>query len=120
MTAATNLALIGHLRVNLNVIQKGLLAKAGGGQNGTRLNAGMNQFTVVASAGDSALLPAILNGEAEGHVIVINDTATSMNVFPAVGENMNSTPNASAAVPANSAAFFMLIISATNWRSATL
>ena len=122
MTTATNLAFRQNFFPNSwGFMNDELTATAGGGQNvGPRLVSGMNRFTVVASAGDSAQLPSILSGETKGHVVVINDTAASMNVFPATGENMNGAANASAAVPANSVAFFMLVPGATNWRSATL
>ena len=120
MTTATNLALRQGF-FKLDTPHDNLVATAGGGQNlGQRLQAGLNRFTIVVTAADSAQLPSINDEEAEGHVIVINDTATSMNVFPATGDGMNGVANASAAVAANSAAFFMLVQSAQNWRSATL
>jgi hypothetical protein len=123
MTAASNLALRTHISgVVFTSSNDNMAATAGGGQNvGARLNSGLNRFTVVVTAGDSAQLPSILAGEAEGHVVVINDDlTTSMNVFPATGETMNGAANASAAVAANSAAFFMLVKSVAGWRSATL
>ena len=121
MTVASNLDLRQHLNVNLFVLNDEMTATAGGGQGvGPRLNPGMNRFTRVVTAGDSAQLPSMTDREIDAHVIVINDTANSMNVFPAAGENMNTVVNAAAAVPANSAAFFMMQRSLANWRSATL
>lgn len=121
MTVASNADLRQHLNANLFVLNDDMTATAGGGQGvGPRLNIGMNRFTVVKTAGDSAQLPSINDREIDGHVIVINETANSMNVFPATGDSMNTVANAAAAVAANSAAFFMMQRSLANWRSATL
>ncbi|HYM31798.1 MAG TPA: hypothetical protein VEU47_10885 [Candidatus Cybelea sp.] len=65
----------------------GLVAHAGGGQgSATPITAMQNLFGTVASAGDSAVLPSAKPGM---QIDVINKTATSMNVFPAVGEQIN-------------------------------
>jgi hypothetical protein len=68
-----------------------LTAHAGGGQAlATPIpgNVQIARVTVVASAGDSLVLPASLAGV---EITVVNATAaTSMNVFPAVGEITNA------------------------------
>lgn len=65
-----------------------LTAHAGGGQaNGTPLVTGFNTFTVVATAADSATLPANVLGQT---VTVTNTSANSMNVYPAVGDSINN------------------------------
>lgn len=65
----------------------GLTAFATGGQaGGTPLTAMMNFFSVVANPADSGLLPPAKVGM---QITVINQTATSMAVFPAVGETIN-------------------------------
>ena len=122
MTAAINLALRQQsLGVEFRVTQDDLKATPGGAQaGGWPLDAGVNRFTVVASAGDSAMLPSILSGQAVGHCVVINDSGTSLNVYPAVGENLNGVANAAAAVAGNAAAFFTLDRVNSNWKSATL
>lgn len=70
-------------------VSEGLTAHAGGGQGaGLLLTSMVNRFTVVGSAGDSALLPP---GKPGMEITVINATAaTSMNIFPATGEQINA------------------------------
>ena len=67
----------------------GLTAHAGGGQAGaTPITTAIARFTVVATAGDSALLPASAPGL---EITVINATAaTSLNVFPQAGDQVNA------------------------------
>jgi hypothetical protein len=65
-----------------------LTAHAGGGQVGaTPITTEIARFTVVATAGDSGLLPLAAPGLTP---TVTNATATSMNVFPAVGDAINA------------------------------
>lgn len=66
-----------------------MTAHAGGTQAlGTPIFTTIARFTVVASGGDSALLPPSAAGM---EITVINNTAaTSMNVFPATGEAINA------------------------------
>jgi len=62
-------------------VQDGLTALAGGGQDGaTAILAPRARFTTVASGGDSAILPAA-GGDGQT-IIVINDGASSMDVYP--------------------------------------
>lgn len=83
----------------------GLTARAGGGQaNGTALNLGINRFTTVATAGDSALLPSYSGGLV---IMVVNATATSMNIFPPSGGTINAlSPNGAYALAAGKAVIF--------------
>jgi hypothetical protein len=69
-------------------VQAGIVAHPGGGQaNGVLLTA-MNCFlSTVATGGDSVLLPPAQPGM---QVTVINQTATSANVFPQVGSQINA------------------------------
>lgn len=63
-------------------------AHAGGGQaNGTLLSAMVTRFTTVTTAADSATLPTSVAGMSR---TVANATATSMNVFPDVGGQINA------------------------------
>lgn len=76
---------VGMMRLGRNT---GLTALAGGGQTGaTLLSLGMNRFTTVATAGDSALLPTYAGGLV---IMVVNATATSMNIFPPTGGTINA------------------------------
>jgi hypothetical protein len=66
----------------------GLTAHAGGGQAaGTPLKAGFNQFSTVVTAADSATLPATVLGQT---VVVTNNGAASMDIYPALGDFINS------------------------------
>lgn len=84
-----------------------MTAFAGGGQaSGTPLLNVVNRFTTVATAGDSAKLPAALPGL---KIVVINsDSTDSMNVFPATGETINAlSANSAFAVAAGKTAMFV-------------
>lgn len=84
-TKARSIDQVGFLSITRNA---GLTAFATGGQaNGVLLSYGMNQFTVVGTAGDSARLPDHPSGLV---VFVVNASATSMNVFPQVGSTINA------------------------------
>lgn len=76
----------GMLAISRNV---GLTAFAGGGQQAASYNLtwGMNQFTTVATAGDSATLPTYSLGLV---IVVINAGANSMNIFPGTGGTINA------------------------------
>ena len=89
-------------------VTNGLTAFATGGQGGATAlgQTTVNRFTIVASAGDSA----ILTTPAAGGLlqVVINHGANAMNLFPAVGHNIilaNGTDlgaNAAISIPAGS------------------
>lgn len=95
--------------------QTGLTAHAGGGQtNGTLLNPGFNQFSTVTTAADSATLPTNVLGNT---VVVTNNGASSMNVFPALGDSINAlSANTALAVAAGATTVFYGT-SATTWYS---
>lgn len=66
----------------------GITAFAGGGQSSaTVLSKDINRVTTVATAGDSVKLPAAVAGM---EVIVINDGASSLDIFPATGESIDA------------------------------
>jgi hypothetical protein len=72
----------------LTPARDGLTALAGGAQAGTALTAGINRFTTVVTAADSAQLPLAIAGTI---VTVINAAAVnSMTVFPQTGEFINA------------------------------
>jgi len=105
---------VGMLALNRNTA---LTALAGGAQAGTALTLGYNRFTVVATAADSAQLPAVGGGAV---VVVTNaDASDSMNVFPQTGGIINAgSPNAAFAVAAGKTAIFFQAIDtsgATIW-----
>lgn len=66
----------------------GLTAFAGGGQaSALQLAKDVNRVTTVATSGDSVKLPPALAGM---KVVVINDGANSMNVYPTSGEEIDA------------------------------
>ena len=72
--------------------QGALTAAAASNQaGGVALSKTVNRFTVVATAGDSATLPAAVVGLVR--VVKNADTTDSMDVFPAVGESINALSN---------------------------
>ncbi len=65
-----------------------LTALSGGGQTGATLaSANINRFTTVAAVGDSAILPAAKAGL---EIMIINDGANDMNIFPASTESIDA------------------------------
>lgn len=68
--------------------QNAITAHSGGGQaNAVQLSAQINRVTVVAVAADSVKLPSAKAGV---WVVVINDGANSLNIFPATGEQIDA------------------------------
>jgi len=80
-------------------VATGLTALAGGGQTGaTKLTGNINRITTVATAADSALLPA---GTVGKRVSVYNATANSTTIYPQTGESIGTgAANAGFAVAA--------------------
>lgn len=99
----------------LESVQDALTAHAGGGQaNGTAITSQNARFTTVATAGDSATLQVAVPGLI---VSVSNAGANSMNIFPAVGGQINALgANAAFALAAGKTAFFTAY-NATQWHS---
>lgn len=66
----------------------GIVAHAGGGQaGGTLVTTVLNRVTTVATIADSVLLPASVPGM---QITVANGAANSLNLFPAVGDQINA------------------------------
>ena len=95
--------------------RQNISAFAGGGQtNATLLNIGMNNVQVVATAGDSVMLPDDVLGQS---CIVYNSGAATLAVFPFLGDTINNgTVNTSINLNANQRALF-LGIALTKWIS---
>ncbi len=92
-----------------------LTAHAGGGQSSAlALTSELNFVTTVASSGDSVKLPVSALGK---RVIVVNDGANAMDIFPASGGTIDAlSANAAYSLAAGSVREF-LGKSATLWRS---
>ncbi len=101
-------------RLVINTVADNLTAKAGGGQSGaTPITTSIARFTTVATANDSAVLPAAVAGM---EAFVINSGAAALAVFAPSGQSMNGTLNGSASVPAGKSASF-ISASDGNWYS---
>jgi hypothetical protein len=69
-------------------VANALTAHAGGGQTlATAITASTSRFTTVTTTADSAIMPAAIAGAV---YTVINAASNSMNVYPAVGEQINA------------------------------
>jgi hypothetical protein len=99
--------------VNLQSVSAGLIAHAGGGQAlGIPLTGKQNLVATVATAGDSALLPAAVVGL---ELIVTNNGVASLNVFPATGGTINgAAANSAFALPSGQQARFT-VTAANTW-----
>jgi hypothetical protein len=92
-----------------------ITAFAGGGQtSATALTVGYNEITTVATAGDSVKLPtAIVNSV----VIVKNEGAASLNVFPFLADTINDQAVNLAVSVAPGATVVFSAINSTNWEA---
>jgi len=84
-----------------------------------RLPGNMNRCLKAAATG-SFILPSIGTGEANDTVWVINDTAVTINVYPAAGEKMVSVANAAFAVTAGNSAVFVPVVNCVDNYPSTL
>lgn len=95
--------------------ESGLTAGAGGTRAAAYpIKAAMNQFTVVATANDGALLPPAVAGMAVA--IVNDDAADSLQVFASGTDLINATAGATGvALAAGAAALYLCMVSG-KWR----
>lgn len=93
------------------MLTNALTAKAGGGQAGATLLGNLFRIAVCATGGDSCLLPSAVPGATlEGY----NAGAASANVFPQVGDAINSGgANAAFAVATTKGARFTCTVAGT-------
>lgn len=95
----------------------GITAFAGGGQaSATALVSDLNRVTTVATAGDSVKLPAAVPGL---EIVVINDGAASLNIYPVTGESIDAlAANAAYALTTTAFNVRLICVSAGLWKSA--
>jgi hypothetical protein len=83
---------------------------------GTPIRSAFNRVTTVANAGDSVTLPVALAGAS---LVITNASATSMDVFPAVGGVINAlSPNAAFAIAGGVTVMFVCSVAGT-WNTIT-
>jgi hypothetical protein len=74
------------------------------------------------AANSSFIMKSMLSKEAPNIVVVINDGANSVNVYPAVGDTMNGVANAAQAVGAGATGIFVRTNESDtlDWRANTI
>lgn len=75
----------------------------------TRLKGPVIRFTTTTVGANSAILPPVMTDSTANEVEVLNEGASTLNVYPAVGEAMNGTTNAVLAVAAGKVGVFYRI-----------
>jgi hypothetical protein len=94
-----------------------ITAFAGGGQgSATPLTKDINRVTTVATNGDSVLLPV---GVAGMEVVIFNDGASSLDVFPSTGETINALAADTAYDISASASARFICIAVGVWKTAS-
>lgn len=94
-------------------VSEGLVAFSGGGQgSATLINALINEVDTVASPGDSVKLPIASEGL---EVIVINNGANSLDIFPNTDDEINSLGINTAFPIATGSRFIFITYNSTNW-----
>jgi hypothetical protein len=108
----------GRVKVSMPTIlslESGITAFAGGGQtSATQLSNEVNIVGTVATIADSVKLPELSSALIGTRVLVCNDGANSMNVFPFLGQDASGGTNTAVAVAAAGRAEF-IAKSATAW-----
>ena len=74
----------------------------------TALRSGVNDVIISGAAGRSCILPSITSSEAGNLVIVINDGANAINVYPSLSELMNGSANAAQSIAAAGFGIFIM------------
>jgi hypothetical protein len=122
--STANTALLYNLALEGFTVADDLQAGAAGTQGGAnRLPSQLNRCTLAAANG-SFILPAILSGDAAWIVFLVNDSGNTNKVFPAIGENLNGTLNASLSIPAGQSGIFVPVPNGKggtiDWRSSAI
>lgn len=85
--------------VDKRSVTAGLTADVGQAQGGQALTAELNEISVCANANDSVTLPTAVAGL---KVVIINNGAEQVAIFPASGDNLGAGVNNSVALAAGS------------------
>lgn len=95
-------------------VQTGLTAAVGSSQGDGPIASSYNVYTTVANPGDAATLPSVFL-QVGIQVHVINDGANSMDVFPALGDDLGQGLNTPLAVPAGTSVSFLATAAGSTW-----
>jgi hypothetical protein len=99
-------------------VSSGLTALAGGAQVGaTALVSAYNFFSTVASANNSSILPELTADNIGLFIVVRNNGANTMRVYPAVGETINGGAADAPITIAAGASANLVAVSASAWLS---
>jgi len=91
----------------------GLTAHVGSAQGNGVIKSSINVYSTVANTGDAATLPAVF--EVGTQVMVKNDGANSMDVFPASGDDAGAGTNTAVAVANGVGALFVATVANATW-----
>jgi len=91
----------------------GLTADVGSSQGDGVIISSYNVYSVVATAGDAATLPAVF--VVDTLIYVKNDGAESMDIFPALGDNAGAGSNIAIAVGSGESAVFIATSANATW-----
>lgn len=104
-----------HANPSIFSVENGITAHAGGGQaSAYQLTAEYSFVGTVATTADSVRLPQLTSNLIGTHILVANDGANSLNVFPASGQDASAGADTAVAVAAAARAEFVAK-SATAW-----
>ncbi len=99
-------------------VSSGLTALAGGAQVGaTALVSAYNFFSTVASGNDSSILPELTADNIGLFIVVRNNGANTMRVYPAVGETIDGGAADAPITVAAGASANLVAVSASAWLS---
>jgi hypothetical protein len=121
--SVTNLAVMQVIAAGARPSVELVAGPAAAQATAVRMNNAVVRCTKGAATG-SFILPSILSGEANEFMMLVNDTAVALNVYPWVGEKLGGTLNAAASVPAGTTGIFLPILNGVNnpttldWRPA--
>jgi hypothetical protein len=68
----------------------------------------------------SLILPAMLTGEANEAIVVVNETAVTINVYPALGEKTNGNLNTAFQITTAISGIFIPVLASVNNYPSTL
>lgn len=118
MSVTNNAVLFGFSNDGQNIVE--LVPGPAATQNtATRINNEVIRVLKSVSTG-SLILPSILNGEANEVITVVNETAVTINVYPAVGEKTNGGLNTAFQITTGLSAIFFPVLNSVNNYPSTL
>jgi hypothetical protein len=117
--SVANTALLYNLALLAFPVTDDLVSTVAASQSGATVLIGELCRVIKASNTGSFMLKSLLNEEAPPIVFVVNDSANTINIYPAVGETMQGSANAAFQITAGLSAIFVAVSTANLAKSAT-